>query len=266
MALEAVVDALEKVPEAARSFYVQRDGKFHLDLSGAPSGYIAAADHNAVVAKVAEFRDKNIALLQEVEPLRAIKTELGDITPKAAKDAVAKVTELAARGVSAAGDVAAQISAAVKAAVEPLRSEVETFRTSAQNEKKRADEQTLHNIINDRFVKAGGNPKAIDFVIERAKSVFQVEDGAVKAQPNKFSSQKPGELLSVDEWLTSLTKDADFAFKPSAGSGAPPANGSGARPGAKPGQTILKDPTPQQLGEYASDIKAGKVRIEYTNA
>ena len=34
MALKLIVDTIESIPEAMRSSYVERDGKFHLDVDG----------------------------------------------------------------------------------------------------------------------------------------------------------------------------------------------------------------------------------------
>lgn len=80
--LAPTVEKLEDVAEPVRQFYVQKDGKFHLDLSGAPSGYVSATDLAAANAKVVEFRDNNIKLTQEIEPLRQLKTKVGDLDRK----------------------------------------------------------------------------------------------------------------------------------------------------------------------------------------
>jgi hypothetical protein len=147
--------------------------------------------------------------------------------------------------------------------VKPLR---ETVAQSAQEtaaERRRADEFLLHSKVSEAFSKVGGKPNAVDFVVGLAKENFEVKDSAVVAKTGKFSTEKPGDALSLNEWLDGLPKQHDYVFNPSNGGGAPVLKGSNVRPGPKPGQTILKNPTPQQLGEYSADIAAGKVRIEH---
>ncbi len=120
----------------------------------------------------------------------------------------------------------------------------------------------MSSTLGDKFIKAGGLPEAKEFIAGKARGVFIVEGGVIKAAPNQFSIDKPGEALGLDEWLTRMTKEASFAFKPSNGSGANPVKpGDPARPA---GQRVIKDPTPQQLGEFASEVKKGTVRFEYS--
>lgn len=264
-ALAPVVDSLDKVPEAARSFYEAKDGKHHLILDGAPAGFVSATDLATANGKVVEFRDKNITLLQEVEVLRPLKTQFEGIDPVAAKDALTKVAALGQKGVKTADDITSVIQAAVQAAVKPLQDQLIAGQAETAAERKRADDSVMHAQITDKFIKAGGEPKATDYIVNLAKQSFKVEQGVVKALPNKFSSLRPGEALDVDEWIAATAKAEDFAFKKSTGSGANPSNSGGGNT-PRPGQTILRDPTPKQLGEFAKDISLGKVRVEYTNA
>lgn len=262
-ALVPVVDSLDKVPEAARSFYEQKDGKYHLSLEGAPAGFVSAADLATANGRVVEFRDKNIALMQEVEPLRGLKTKFDGIDPEAAKTALAKVADLEKKGIKGGDDITAAVTSAVEAAVKPLKDQLLTTQQTLNDEKKRADEGTLRSSVAERFLKSGGKAKALDFIVGQAKSVFTVENGVVKAAANKFSTERPGEPLSLDEWVAAQVQENDFAFEPSKGSGAPP-QGPGGSGGSGDNRKVIKDPTPQQLGEHAADVKAGKTRFEYT--
>lgn len=261
-ALVPVVDTLESVPEAARSFYEQKDGKYHLSLDGAPVGFVPAAQLAEANGKVVTFRDTNVALLKEIEPLRGLKTQFEGIDPAAAKDAISKVAELGKKGVTGEADLKTLIDAAVL----PLRTQLETQAAATATERKRADDAALRANIGEKFLKAGGKAKALDYVIGQAQGVFTVEQGVVKAMPNKFSTEKPGDPLGIDEWITSLAKDNDFAFEGSGGGGA--AGGSKSVPGAvslKPGQTVLTNPTAAQLGEHSAAILKGTVKVQYTN-
>lgn len=45
----------------------------------------------------------------------------------------------------------------------------------------------------------------------------------VQAKPNTFSKKRPGELLTVDEWLAETAREFPFLFMPSNGRGTPSA-------------------------------------------
>jgi hypothetical protein len=256
----AVVDSLDKVAEPLRSEYEQKDGKYVLKVEGQLPGFVAATELTAANARVVEFRDKNIALLQEVEPLRVIKTQFEGIDPVAAKEAITQVAELGKKGVKKVDD----LQVAIEAALKPIKEQLEASKAQTAEHAKRADESLFRNAVSEKFTKAGGKVKALDFVVGKAASVFEVKDGQVVAKANQFSAAKPGDALGLEEWLTTQARENDFAFEPSTGSGANPAKGGNGGSGLKPGQTVLRDPTPKQLGEAASDIKAGKVKIEYS--
>lgn len=263
-ALTPVVDSLDKVPEAARPYYEQKDGKFHVILDAAPAGFTPAADLAAANGKVVEFRDKNISLLQEVEVLRPLKTAFEGIDPAKARDALTRVGALELKGVKGVDDVAAMIQTGIQAAMKPVTEQLEASQKLVTAERERANKQTLRSTIAEKFLKAGGKAGAVDYIVGKAAEVFAAEGDAVKAQANKFSSTKPGEPLGIEEWLTTAAKEHDFAFEPSKGGGADPNKGGGGA--LKPGQTILLDPTPKQLGENSKAIADGKVKVQYTNA
>jgi hypothetical protein len=263
-ALAPTVNTLQEVPEPLRQFYVEKDGKFHVDLSGPPTGFVPSADLATANGKVVEFRDNNVKLLQEIEPLRKLKTDLGDLDITVAKTAVTELKTLKEKGVSKPDDITAMMKSVAEQTAKPLQDALALLTTTAKADRERADEATFRTAIGEKFTKAGGLPKALDYIINEAKSVFKVDNGKVAALPNKFSTVTPGNPLEIDEWLTSAAKEHDFAFKPSQGGGAPPAGGGGAPHRA--GQTVLRNPTPQQLGDASKDISTGKVRVEYDNA
>jgi hypothetical protein len=258
-ALAPIVEKLEDVPEPVRQFYVQRDGKYHVELTGAPAGFAPAADVAAANGKLVEFRDNNILLKKQVDELLPLKTKLEGVDLDAAKAALDKVKELEKKGVKNTDDLQVVIAAAMK----PLQDQLQLITTSAAEERRQKEELVLNSTIGDEFIKVGGEPAARDYIVSKAKSIFTIENGKLKAAPNQFSADRPSEPLSVSEWLTRQTKESAFAFKPSTGAGANPNPPGGVTRPA--GQLILKDPTPQQLGEFASDIKAGKMRVENTN-
>lgn len=264
MKISPVVDSLDKVPEALRTYYEkQADGKFHMSFDGAPAGFAKQADLDAANAKIVEFRDNNVALLKEIEPLRAVKKTLGDLDPAAAVAAVGKVKELETKGVTKPDDLQKAITDAVEAATKPLKDQVTSLTTENATAKQAAANAIRRSQIGEAFTKLGGVPEALDFVVGRAEGTFEVVDGKLKAAQNKFSSVRPGEALGIEEWLGTQMKEAPFAFKPSGGSGAE--GGPKGKATHPAGQEVLRDPSPQQLGARAKDIAEKKVRVEYSD-
>lgn len=80
MALKAVVDSLEAVPEAQRDLYVERDGKFHLDVEGSEdvSGLKTALQRERDARKKAEERAKTALSDDDLETFERLKTEAAE--------------------------------------------------------------------------------------------------------------------------------------------------------------------------------------------
>ncbi len=264
MALAAVIDNLESVTEPLRSHYAKgTDGKFVLAIEGTHPSFLTPVEGVELKNKIAEFRNTNIALTKENEELKPLKAKFEGIDPDAAREALTQVAEFKKKGAAKPDDIAALVKKSIDDAIKPLQEKLGAAEKQTEAERKRADESTLKSFVSERFLKAGGNPKAVDFIVGQAKSTFEVKDGAVVAIANKFSSENPGNPIGVDEWLTGAAKEHDFAFKQSTGGGAPPAGGNGG--GGRPGQTVIRNPTPQQLGDpvFAKQIKEGTLRFEY---
>jgi hypothetical protein len=236
MALDSSVSDLTQVPEAFRPLYVQKDGKFLLDVRGDLPGYVPAALHAEALGREVEKRDNNIKLLkalgvesldaglQRATMLAALTPErlaaMKDLDPIAAKAAMDRVAALEAKGVKTGEDVQIQIKAALDAALTPLRDELAGERKARAEAQERADKALLRQSVGDTYLKAGGKASALDFIIGEASKAFHVQDNAVKALDNQFSAEKPGQPLGIDEWLTIATKKFDFAFETSKGGGA----------------------------------------------
>lgn len=265
-ALPPVVDRIEDVPEPARTFYVQKDGKFHVDLSGAPVGFVPQTELQAANAKVIEFRDNNIALNKKVSELEPQVAKFTGIDPEAAKAAIAAQKALQDKGVKSADDISTIVQTAVNAAVQPLQEQITSFKSTAEAEKKKSEDLLLRGTLGEKFIKAGGEPNALNFIVNEARGVFVVDNETIKAAAGQYSTDRPGEPLTIDEWLTRETKQNSFAFKPSGGGGGVgnPKPGETGGVTLRPGQTILKDPTPAELGAASKDILAGKVKVVYT--
>jgi hypothetical protein len=290
MELESVVSDITQVPEPLRPFYVAKDGKHVLVVKGLAS----ASDLAEANGKVVEFRDSNLRILQALgvksvdeglaraaafsgftpEKVAALK----DLDPVAARAALERVAELEKKGVKTGEDVAVQIKAAIDAALGPVQAALaneQKARTEAQG---RADKALLRQTVGDKYLKAGGKPSALDFIISEADKAFHVADNVVKAQDNQFSADKPGQPLSIDEWLTRATKSFDFAFEPSKGGGATGGSGGNGNGGGgpMPGTKLIRG-TRQEIqrqmaglqfidGKGLVDALGVRVQLEYVDA
>jgi hypothetical protein len=232
MALKVVLDTLDGVPAGLRDHYTKaNDGKFHLTLDGEPP-------------KLTEFRNTNIELLKERD---ALKAKFDGIDPEVAKADRAKVLDLEKTNPDARLKV--------------LEAELATEKAIRIETQRKADRSRVRDVLRVRATAAGVLPAAMDMLLDKAEPQFVMDGDVVKAKPNTFSPTRPGEPLSVDEWMTGALKDLGFLFGRSNGGGSDgrPGGGSGGD-----GKTVLRDPTPQQLGEHAKAIAAGEMRIVYS--
>jgi hypothetical protein len=229
MALKYTVDTLDGMSPAVREHYTKADdGKFRLTLDGG----------HPDTARVAEFRETNIGLQKQVTDLT---TKFDGVDPAAVRANAAKLAEYE--------------SAKPNDKIAALESQL-------AEANKRANGAVLKDAVLSRFFPAGGRTSAADFILSKAEKLFTVEGGAVVG--SAFDPENPGSKLTVDRFIELQLREADFAFKPSSGSGAAPARGLGARANHS-GVKELRNPTPRQLGDAgtAADIKAGKLKVVY---
>ena len=188
--------------------------------------------------KLAEFRDKNIELMKELDDL---KKRFEGIDPDAVEADRAKLAEFE------------------KAKPNERITELETLlaaeKASRLDIQKRADASVIETQVTDGFLKSGGRPEARAFIVGQAAGVFTLENG--KLISTKHSPDRPGERMSLSEWLSLQTREHAFCFFPSAGGGADPKRGGGSS------ARELRNPTPQQLGEHATAIAKGDLKVVY---
>jgi len=127
----------------------------------------------------------------------------------------------------------------------------------------KADRGLLRDALRTKLLSAGVLTAALDVALDKGEFFFEVKDDAVVARPDHFSKAKPGEPLTPDEWILGAIKEHSYLFKASSGGGASP---SSSLFGHASNQKVLKDPTPQQLGDpaTAAALKSGKLKVEYS--
>lgn len=255
--MKVVLTALTDVAEALRGEYEERGGKFYLKMDGDIPALMEAN------AKVVEFRDNNIKLTQEIEPLRALKAKYDGIDPDVARANITKLAEFEKKGLKGDEDIDAKLAKMLESAMQPVKDQLKAAQDREKQAELRADALTFNTSVGTKAKAVGAQESALEYLAGLAKNDFEIKDGQLVAKTGKFSKTKPGDALSLDEWLEDAVVTHAFAFAPSTGANVPGARVP-AKPGEvalKPGQTILKNPTAQELGAHSKDILAGKVKV-----
>ena len=246
-----------------RQHYVESGGKYILALDGDPQGFVSRSAHADSVNKIAEFRDHNIELEQALVQSKDALQRFESIDLDAARDAMAQVRELGKKGIRKSSDVDSAVSSALSSfkqtELEPLRKLLAVEREAREQADQQVAQAALKGAVLTSFRAAGGQDAAIDFIVNRAKDVFDVTGGKLVAKPGQYSTDTPGDPLSLSEWMAGQTKEIGFAFGSSNGAGARHGDGLGTTVAA--GVRILKNPTPLELGSYAKDIRSGRAVI-----
>ena len=282
--MKATYATQDEIPEALRDEFEQKatDGPWTLKLEDVPAGFSSSADLAEAKSKLGKFRDDNVELLKSIAELSGVeKADIKDLSPLKAvleslraenttvKEEIESLRTAAESG-KKKGDEAkkkadeekqAEIKSIVadyhEKSVKPLQERIEKADSDRDAAIKTANAAILRSAIADKFVAAGGQAKAADFIVEKGTAVFSVKDGEVVAE-NKYSVADPSRTLSVEEWLVDAAKDYDFAFKPSGGGGAEGAPGNQTPAGVQ--ELKSGSMTPQELGKL-SHQDSSKFRI-----
>jgi len=214
MPLKAAVDALDSVDKSLHTLYeTGQDGKFYLSVEGMVPN-----------ERLVEFRNTNIELKKALEKFDGVDPEKYKTLSKREKEIMEG--KLIEQG---------KLDEVVGERVKGMKTEYDGKITELTNKLKTSDGR-LASVLIDSSVKSaaialGVLPTAVDDVVLRAKSVFQIRDGeavAVNDRGDVIYGTDPSKPLSIDEWVKALKTKAGHLFEGMRGSGAP---GSGRGPG-----------------------------------
>lgn len=253
LTLKAELDALA---EPVRALYIERDGKYALDVEG----MVPAAEVTDVKTKLGEFRDNNKTLFEENKTLKARVEKIKDITDidaYVAEHATLKTTvdELKKKGVGGTSDLDAAINAALKPVVDKLNAS-ELRATEAQ---KRADGSRFRELVTADATKAGVRATGLRHVLREAEEKFELVDGALKPKSGVRNTNDPLKDLTPTDWLQELSKSDEYLFGETVGGGANGSHGAGG--GGRPDAKQLINPSPEEMGKHMDDIASGKVVV-----
>ena len=261
--LKPVISSLDQVLPDLRQHYASDGDTFVLQMDGDPSGFVSRSTHADSVNKIAEFRDNNTELKEKLEERDDALLRYKSINLDEARAALAQVQELGKKGIRKSADVDSAVSSALQSfkatELEPLRKLLTEEREAREQADQQVAQAALKGAVLTAFRAAGGEDAALDFIVNRAAEVFQVEGDKLVAKPGMYSTDTPGDPLGLPEWMATQTKDVGFAFGASNGAGARHGDGLGTT--VAPGVRILRNPTPLELGSNAKDIRSGRAVI-----
>lgn len=220
MALKAVVDKIDDIPEQYRDLYSERNGKW--ELTGV-EGVKTQADIDRLSSALEKERNDH-------KQTRASLTAWGDLKPD---DTIAKLDRMGELEAAAAGKIDDKkiedmVEARVKSRLAPVERDLIKTKTdlvASQGEVTNYKQREKTTKIHETIRRAGSAAKLLDTAIEDAivlgERVFDVnESGDVVTKDN--SGVTPG--VGPDVWLTDMQQKRPHWWPASAGGGA---NGGG---------------------------------------
>lgn len=209
MPLKYMLESLDGVDESVAGLYEKTDNGFRLDVEGAVPR-----------EKLDEFRNNNIELNKKLEQFKGVDpTKYGDLLKL---EENVKGKELMEAG---------KIDELVNSRTQSMRSEYEERINAQSTELQKANTQ-LESVLIDSAVRSkamelGAESYAMEDILLRAKSSMKVVEG--QAVPHKDGKPVYGKdgvhYMSLDEWISGLSKNAPHLFKARQGGG-----GNGRRP------------------------------------
>lgn len=247
MALKKILDKLTDVDEALRSQYVEKDGKFVLDVEG-------DEDVSGLKSALKKERDARQELDRKMAKYR-------DIDPEKYTELVKEKEEFERTALEKKGDFDKLKNQLVEQHGKELK---------AKDEKLTARERFIEKIVAENvavaeITAAGGNPKLLKPHVMQSIRVVE-EDGEFKAKVvdakgNVRIANGKGDEMTITDLIAELKGSNEFApafaGTGSTGSGAPPK--TGAPPKAPAGKVSATDPN--AFLTNLADIAAGKVQV-----
>lgn len=230
MALKAIVDALDGVPEAARGFYKQAEGgKFVLDVE--PVDGFALEDVNGLKTMLGKERSTRERLERDVVKFK-------DIDPDKAREALAKLEELTAIDPAKEADKIAstKFEAAKAQLLQKHEGEITTRDQRIGHLTKTVEGLLIDAAATAALAEAKGSVDLLLPHVRASTRVKEVDGGrfvveVVDKEGNARIADAKGTLMGIKELVAEMRQSDTFgrAFEGSghSGSGKQPGSGAG---------------------------------------
>lgn len=232
MPIDAVVESLDKVPEALRGEYEPREGKFHLRLAGEPSGFVPKA-------RLDEFRTNNLELTRKAEQLAAQAEKFKDIDPDKARAALEKLQQIEDKKLIDSGKIDELVAARTERLVGEKDGRITELSTSLEAKTKEADEfkaeltrvlvgshidacALAHKVTPAglkivRLLAEHGDDQGVRWTLNDQRQLVAMKADGTPA----WSGSNANKPLERDEWIEGIIKAYPHIVPPSSGGGAP---------------------------------------------
>lgn len=246
MALKAILETLDGIPEALQAYYTPVDGKFVLDAE--------VDSHPAVKGlknSLTNAREERRLAKEDAERFRGMD-------PEKYSAMLAHEQQIQEGKLIAEGKVEELLELRTKALRESLAAETTKERNQRVELQSQLDKLVIDNAVQTAASKHGVKKAAVDDVLFRARTVFKAHNGqAVAFQGENPVYAKDGvTLLGIDEWMGSLPATAPHLFEESRGTSAP---GGTPKPVAGPGSIHKNDP--EAFLKNLDQIAKAKIRV-----
>jgi len=249
MALKAVLDKLDGLSDEFRKLYVERDGKFYLDVE-AVDGW-----------NLEDVRELKSALSSEREARKKAEGKVGafgELDPEKAKEAIQKLEEM--KDWTPDEKVKEQIEVQVAAIKEKLQGEIDGHIKTVEDLNSQLSTHIIDNSALAALAKHKGNSKLLLPHVRQMVKAVKDENGRLIAQvvdekggPRISMKQGSTDPMEIEELVEWMKNQSDFApgFE---GNGA---SGSGAKGGSQ-GDGGGNPPPPADLSPTARLARAHK--------
>jgi hypothetical protein len=238
--LKPQVDTLDEVPEALRSEYVEKDGKFHLQIEDAEAVYGAGAKK-----KADELLKEKKTLAEKLKRFAAFddpELDVEGLTAEQVKQALAMLREHDEKGGKDNGKDPDLVDKLLKKRDDEWKPKVEAEKARADKAEAELRRYKLDLVVKDAALKGGVRPERVDYAMRINKDRFDLDE-----KGNPVVLDKDGDPISIsletfwkDDWKTG---NEDFYVGHNAG-GSGASGGNGRRSG---GPDLSKLPPAERL-------------------
>lgn len=261
MALKKKVAKIEDVPEKFRELYEkQDDGTFAL----------ATEDDSDESSRLDEFRNNNRKLFGQVEELKKQLERFKNIDPDKYADAMELLKKVEASEEAESlkkGDfegVFNKRAGAMKrehaAALKSVQDSLDKLQVEHKKVRGRLGEMLINTQVAETINKLGKvRQGALQDITLRARTTWEVDENGelVPRRNGETVYGKDSKPLTMEEWASSLIKEAPYLFEPAQGGGA---GGSKGTAGGS-GKVRVNRNDPVQMGKHAEEIAKGKAEV-----
>jgi hypothetical protein len=221
--LPAKVDTLEELPEAIHEYYEETEGgTFVLAIDGVPP---------QAQKKVAEFRDNNIQLSNQIKDMEERMKTYDGLDPDKAREALDRLRAMEEKEMIEKGDVESLVHQKLEEERRNYAKQIEQLRKSKdeiEQQSKTYRTQLANTVIENRVMQAvqevaTPHQTALTDILSRAKSQWRLgDDGelyAVDESGSRIYNKAGDEPISTHEWSKNLSQNASHLFQNSQGTG-----------------------------------------------